>query len=70
MNPQPSSTGSKLNPELSPKDYKGQFIAVRPNATGESFIVFNGSENYEEWVFTADDLVMEINQRNAALNSR
>ncbi len=70
MNPQTQSTGSKLNPELSPREYSGQFIAVRPNATGESFIVFNGAESYEEWVFTADDLVLEINQKNAALNSR
>jgi len=66
----PTGTGSRLNKELSPKDYKGQFIGVRPNATGESFVALNGAENYDEWVYTADDLVNEINQRMAALNSR
>jgi hypothetical protein len=70
MGSQQPSTGSKLNPELSPKDYKGQFIGVRPNATGESFITLNGAENYEEWVFTADDLVQEIAARNMALMSK
>ncbi|MFL6281183.1 MAG: type II secretion system protein [Vicinamibacterales bacterium] len=72
-NPQPlqqpngQQQGSKLNKELSPKDYTGPFVAVRPNATGKSFIAFNGAEDYSEWVYTVDDLRQEIALRQAAL---
>lgn len=60
----------KLNKELSPKDYVGPFVAVRPNASGPSFIALKGIEDYSEWVYTVDDLRAEIAQRQAALNSR
>ncbi len=59
---------SKLNPEASPKDYVGPFVGVRPNAKGDSYIAFNGVEDYGEWVYTVDDLVAEITARQAALS--
>ncbi len=60
----------KLNKELSPKDYKGPFVAVRPNATGKSFIALNEVEEYSEWVYTVEDLRKEIQARQAALAVR
>lgn len=75
-NPQPQGTPqngrqpTKLNKELSPKDYVGPFVGVRPNATGKSFIALNGAEDYSEWVYTVDDLRFEISQRQAALAQR
>ncbi|HEU4886764.1 MAG TPA: type II secretion system protein, partial [Thermoanaerobaculia bacterium] len=67
---QPQQNGrqpSKLNKELSPKDYIGPFVGVRPNATGKSFIALNGAEDYSEWVYTVEDLRQEIAMRQAAL---
>ena len=61
---------SKLNKELSPKDYVGPFVGVRPNASGKSFIALNGAEDYSEWVYTVEDLRQEIAQRQAALASK
>lgn len=58
---------SKLNKALSPKDYVGPFVGVRPNASGKSFIALNGAEDYSEWVYTVDDLRWEISMRQAAL---
>jgi type II secretory pathway pseudopilin PulG len=67
--PQPQQPGapSKLNKDLSPADYVGAFVGVRPNATGKSFIALNGAENYDEWVYTVQDLRNEIAARQAAL---
>jgi type II secretory pathway pseudopilin PulG len=61
---------SKLNKELSPVDYVGPFVAVRPNASGKSFIALNGAEDYSEWVYTVQDLQAEISQRQAALSAQ
>ncbi|MDP9192862.1 MAG: type II secretion system GspH family protein [Acidobacteriota bacterium] len=58
---------SKLNKELSPADYVGPFVGVRPNASGKSFIALNGAEDYSEWVYTVHDLRTEIQARQAAL---
>lgn len=58
---------SKLNPELSPPDYKGLFVSVRPRMTGKSIIAFNGAEDYGEWVFTFQDIQAEVAMRNQAL---
>jgi type II secretory pathway pseudopilin PulG len=67
--PPPGMQGQtmKLNKELSPKDYVGVFVAVRPNASGKSFITLKGAEDYSEWVYTVDDLRAEIAARQAAL---
>ena len=64
----PVSPPSKLRKELSPKDYKGPFVAIRPNLEGKSFLSLNGAEDYSEWVFTAQDAMNEIQARIAALN--
>lgn len=65
---QPAGRGpSKLKKEMSPKDYVGPFIGVRPNATGKSFIALNGAEDYSEWVYTVEDLRAEIALRQASL---
>jgi type II secretory pathway pseudopilin PulG len=70
----PSAPGTpgtrKLNKELSPKDYAGAFVGVRPNATGKSFIAFNEAEDYSEWVYTVYDLRDEIAKRQAALGPK
>lgn len=66
----PQTSGpSKLNKELSPADYVGPFVGVRPNATGPSFIALNGAEDYSEWIYTIQDLQMEITARQQALTA-
>lgn len=67
-NQPPARQPTKLNPEASPKDYVGPFVGVRPNVKGQSFIAFNGVEDYGEWVYTVDDLQFEITARQAALS--
>ncbi|HEX6096701.1 MAG TPA: hypothetical protein VF432_10290 [Thermoanaerobaculia bacterium] len=68
--PQPGqpTAPSKLNPEASPKDYVGPFVAVRPNAKGQSLIEFNGAEDYGEWVYTLQDLKNERMMQQMALS--
>jgi type II secretory pathway pseudopilin PulG len=71
--PRPGAAGqapAKLNKDLSPADYVGPFVAVRPNATGKSFIALNGIEEYSEWIYTVDDLRNEINMRQASAGAR
>lgn len=51
----------------SPKDYKGPFVGVRPNISGESYIALNGADQYENWMYTINDLKAEIDQRNQGL---
>ncbi|MBV8517437.1 MAG: hypothetical protein JO197_08555 [Acidobacteria bacterium] len=64
------STGTRLIPEASPKDYTGPFVAVRPNASGKSYVSFNGIEDYDQWVYTVQDLRTEIQQRQQALSQK
>ncbi|HVR39321.1 MAG TPA: hypothetical protein VMU84_09510 [Thermoanaerobaculia bacterium] len=67
----PNAAGpSKLNAALSPKDYTGPFVGVRPPKTGKSFLAFNQAENYEEWVYTIYDVQNEINQRQASMTQK
>ena len=61
-----AGTASTLLKEASPADYTGQFAAVRPKASGKSFIAFKGVEDYSEWVYSLQDLDQEIAQKNAA----
>lgn len=73
--PPPTTPGQqqpamRLNKDLSPPDYKGAFVAVRPKATGKSFITLNGVDSYEEWVYTVQDLTKEIEARRMALAAR
>ena len=65
---QPGQPPSKLNPEASPKDYVGPFLAVRPNAKGKSLIEFNGAEDYSQWVYTVRDLQNERNMKQQAMS--
>lgn len=67
---QPGQPAFKLNKDASPPEYKGPFVAVRPNFSGKSFIALNGAEDYSEWVYTVDDLRREIQARQAALSQR
>src|SRR5215212_44191 len=62
-------TPSKLNPEASPKDYVGPFVAVRPNAKGKSMIALKGAEDYSQWVYTVQDLKNEIQMQQLALSA-
>ena len=71
--PQPGQPGqpmppSKLNPEASPKDYVGPFVAVRPNAKGKALLEFNGAEDYSQWVYTLQDLKNERMMRQMAMS--
>jgi hypothetical protein len=59
---------SKLNPEASPKDYVGPFVAVRPNAKGPALLEFNGAADYSEWVYTLQDLKNERMMRQMAMS--
>jgi hypothetical protein len=58
---------SKLIPELSPPDYTGPFVGVRPKFKGKSYVTLNGAENYEEWVYTVQDLESELALRQLAM---
>ena len=46
-------------------EYKGPFIGVRPPNTGKAYVMLNGSDEYENWVYTTQDLEREINERMA-----
>jgi type II secretory pathway pseudopilin PulG len=59
---------SKLNPEASPKDYVGPFVAVRPNAKGKALIELHGAEDYSQWVYTLQDLKNERMAQQMALS--
>jgi type II secretory pathway pseudopilin PulG len=48
-------------PNTSPKDYVGPFVGVRPNLEGPSYLVVKGSDKYEDWLYTTEDLKNEIN---------
>ncbi|HEY0371061.1 MAG TPA: type II secretion system protein [Thermoanaerobaculia bacterium] len=60
---------SKLNPEASPKDYVGPFVAVRPNAKGAAMLEFNGAQDYNQWVYTLQDLKNERMMQQMALST-
>lgn len=45
----------------------GGFVGVRPNRKGEAFLELNGSNKYEEWTYTVDDLTAEATARSQAL---
>ncbi len=70
--PQASGAGptGKLNPEASPADYVGPFVAVRPNAKGKSYLALNGAEDYGEWVYSLQDLKNEIAMQQLALQAK
>ena len=53
------TTGTAPATKSSPKDYKGPFVGVRPNITGPSYIILNGADQYENWLYTINDLKNE-----------
>ena len=48
-------------PNASPKDYVGPFVGVRPNREGQSYLMVRGSDRYEDWLYTTEDLKNDIN---------
>lgn len=63
----PSGQTASGTPVGAGKDYVGPFIGVRPNKTGQSFITFNGQDQYENWSYTVNDLIAERTARQNAL---
>jgi len=52
------------------KDYAGgPFAGIRSPKTGQSYMMFNGSDHYEQWNFTAVDLQLEVQQRLQAAST-
>jgi hypothetical protein len=45
----------------------GPMMGVRPNKTGTSYLMVNGSDTYEQWSYTTADLQAEIAQRRNAI---
>lgn len=64
--PNPNSATGQA---ASPRDYKGPFVGVRPAKTGQAYLMLNGSDKYEEWTYTVQDLQNEINARNMAMQN-
>lgn len=50
-----------------PGGFVGPLMGVRPNKTGTSYLVLNGSDSYEQWSYTTVDLENEIAQRRNAI---
>jgi type II secretory pathway pseudopilin PulG len=49
------------------KDYAGgPFIGIRPGKSGQSFLEFNGAQNYEGWSYTVLDYRNAVNARITA----
>jgi type II secretory pathway pseudopilin PulG len=49
------------------KDYAGgPFVGIKPNKTGQSFIILNGADHYEQWIYTALDYQQERAARQQA----
>lgn len=58
--PQTNSAGQ-------PGGFAGPIMGVRPNKTGTSYLVVNGSDSYDHWSYTTIDLQNEIAQRRNAI---
>lgn len=65
-----TGTGTPTAPKIQAfpmKDYAGgPFVGIRSPKTGKSFIVLNGADTYDQWLFTTNDLNQEIQLRNQA----
>jgi type II secretory pathway pseudopilin PulG len=61
---QPQPQPQQINPG---QNFMGPMIGVRPNKTGPSFLALNGAETYEQWMFTVNDLQVEIDSRRNGL---
>lgn len=56
-----SGNDAQAKPGATPKDYVGPFVGVRPNREGQSYLEIKGSDRYEDWLYTTEDLKNEIN---------
>jgi len=56
-----TNPAQQAQPNASPKDYVGPFVGVRPNREGPSYLVVKGSDRYEDWLYTTQDLQDEVN---------
>jgi type II secretory pathway pseudopilin PulG len=65
--PSTSTNPATSNAPNTPKDYKGPFVGVRPNASGDAYLALNGADKYENWIYTLQDLTNELAARNAAM---
>jgi len=49
------------------KDYAGgPFVGIRSPKTGKSYVMLNGADQYEQWLYTSNDLSQEITLRQQA----
>ncbi len=58
--PSPSSSPAIQNPAGN-ANYVGPFIGVRPPVSGKSYIALNGQDQYENWVYTVENLKQDQN---------
>ena len=65
--PQPGMPGAVPQKPGQPGGFVGPMAGVRPNKTGTSYLVVNGSDNYEQWSYTTQDLQAEILQHINAM---
>jgi type II secretory pathway pseudopilin PulG len=49
-----------------PRNFSGPFIGVRPPQTGDSFIALFEQNRYELWMYTVNELQLEMQSRGAA----
>ena len=64
VSPQPMQ---QTNSAGQPGGFVGPIMGVRPNKTGTSYLVVNGSDSYDQWSYTTIDLQNEIAQRRNAI---
>jgi type II secretory pathway pseudopilin PulG len=62
----PTSTSATGQPN-NPADYKGPFVGVRPNKTGDSYLMIRNSDKYEDWIITSQDVKQEADARMAGI---
>jgi len=48
-----------------PRNFSGPFIGVRPPQTGRSFVELNEQQQYENWMYTINELTIERAARGA-----
>jgi type II secretory pathway pseudopilin PulG len=71
LTPQGQGPGGAVNPlgqpgGGDPRSYSGPFIGVRPPQTGESFLELFEQKNYENWMYTLNELQLEQTATGAA----
>ena len=59
--PTPSPSGSPGQLPAGDANYVGPFVGVRPPVTGKAYISLNGQDQYENWIYTIDNLRQDQN---------